>query len=225
MSKINVAIDGPAGAGKSSISKAVAAKLGCIYVDTGAMYRACALYAIEKGIKITEEALKPHLDDIKISIEYNADGQRIILNGEDVSSRIREADVSIGASDIAVIPIVRLKLVDLQREMARENSVVMDGRDIGTYVLPDAEVKLFLTASIEERARRRLAELEAKGTVADFETVKKDMAYRDKNDSEREFAPLRQAEDAVLLDTTELSFDEVVGKVLEIISSRTNKGE
>ncbi len=217
MNKINVAIDGPAGAGKSSISKAVAAKLGCIYVDTGAMYRACALYAIENEIKIDSESLKPYLDDIKVAIEYNSDGQRIILNGKDVSSRIREADVSIGASDIAVIPSVRLKLVDLQRDMARENSVVMDGRDIGTYVLPDAEVKIFLTASIEERARRRLAELELKGTVTDFETVKKDMAYRDKNDSEREFAPLRQAKDAVLLDTTDLSFDEVVDKVLEII--------
>lgn len=219
MKKINVAIDGPAGAGKSSISKAVASKLGCIYVDTGAMYRACALYAIENGIKIDAATLTPHLDDIKVAIEYNADGQRIILNGKDVSSRIREADVSIGASDIAVIPSVRLKLVDLQREMAKENSVVMDGRDIGTYVLPDAEVKIFLTASIEERARRRLAELELKGAATDFETVKKDMAYRDKNDSEREFAPLRQAEDAVLLDTTELSFDEVVDKVLEIIKS------
>lgn len=221
MSKINVAIDGPAGAGKSSISKAVAARLGCIYVDTGAMYRACALYAIENGIKISADDLKPHLCDIKVAIEYNADGQRIILNGKDVSTRIREADVSIGASNIAVIPSVRLKLVELQREMAKENSVVMDGRDIGTYVLPDAEVKIFLTASIDERARRRLAELELKGTVTDFEAVKKDMAYRDKNDSEREFAPLKQADDAVLLDTTELSFDEVVVKVLEIIKTKT----
>lgn len=220
MSKINVAIDGPAGAGKSSISKAVAAKLGCIYVDTGAMYRACALYAIENGINITAEDLMPHLDGIKIGIEYNADGQRVILNGKDVSSRIREADVSIGASDIAVIPSVRLKLVELQRELAKSNSVVMDGRDIGTYVLPDAEVKIFLTASIDVRARRRLAELGLKGIVTDLETVKKDMAYRDKNDSEREFAPLRQAQDAILLDTTELSFDEVVGKVLEIIGNR-----
>ena len=221
MKKINVAIDGPAGAGKSSISKAVAAKLGCIYVDTGAMYRACALYAIENGIKIDSVSLEPHLDDIKVEIKYTEDGQRIILNGKDVSSRIREADVSIGASDIAVIPSVRLKLVELQREMADKNSVVMDGRDIGTYVLPNAEVKIFLTASIDERARRRLIELEQKGTVTDFEAVKKDMAYRDKNDSEREFAPLMQADDAVLLDTTKLSFDEVVNKVMEIIESRS----
>ena len=221
MKKINVAIDGPAGAGKSSISKAVAAKLGCIYVDTGAMYRACALYAIENGINIDAVSLESHLDEIKVEIKYNEDGQRIILNGKDVSTRIREADVSIGASDIAVIPSVRLKLVELQREMADKNSVVMDGRDIGTYVLPNAEVKIFLTASIDERARRRLAELEQKGTVTDFESVKKDMAYRDKNDSEREFAPLRQADDAVLLDTTELSFDEVVCKVMEIVESHS----
>ena len=221
MKKINVAIDGPAGAGKSSISKAVAAKLGCIYVDTGAMYRACALYAIENGINIDAVSLESHLDEIKVEIKYNEDGQRIILNGKDVSTRIREADVSIGASNIAVIPSVRLKLVELQREMADKNSVVMDGRDIGTYVLPNAEVKIFLTASIDERARRRLAELEQKGTVTDFESVKKDMAYRDKNDSEREFAPLRQADDAVLLDTTELSFDEVVCKVMEIVESHS----
>lgn len=218
MKKFNVAIDGPAGAGKSSISKAVAKKLGCIYVDTGAMYRACALYAIENNIPITAEGLENELDNIKISIKYAEDGQRIYLGGVDVSGRIREPDVSIGASDIAVIPAVRLKLVDMQRELAKTNNVVMDGRDIGTYVLPDAEVKIFLTASVDERARRRVLEMEQKGQKADFETVKKDMAYRDKNDSEREFAPLKQAEDAVLLDTTELTFDEVVAAVTDIIA-------
>lgn len=217
MKKFNVAIDGPAGAGKSSISKAVAKKLGCIYVDTGAMYRACALYAIEHNIPITEETLKSELDNIKIGIEYSTAGQRIILCGKDVSERIREADVSIGASDIAVIPAVRLKLVEMQRELAAKNSVVMDGRDIGTYVLPNADVKIFLTASVDERARRRVLEMKEKGQEADFETVKKDMAYRDKNDSEREFAPLRQAEDAVFLDTTELDFDAVVTAVTDII--------
>lgn len=217
MKKFNVAIDGPAGAGKSSISKAVAKKLGCIYVDTGAMYRACALYAIEHNIPITEETLKSELDNIKIGIEYSTAGQRIILCGKDVSERIREADVSIGASDIAVIPAVRLKLVEMQRELAAKNSVVMDGRDIGTYVLPNADVKIFLTASVDERARRRVLEMKEKGQEADFETVKKDMAYRDKNDSEREFAPLRQAEDAVFLDTTELDFDAVVMAVTDII--------
>lgn len=218
MKKFNVAIDGPAGAGKSSISKAVAKKLGCIYVDTGAMYRACALYAIENNIPITAEGLENELDNIKIGIKYAEDGQRIYLGDIDVSGRIREPDVSIGASDIAVIPAVRLKLVDMQRELAKTNNVVMDGRDIGTYVLPDAEVKIFLTASVDERARRRVLEMEQKGQKADFETVKKDMAYRDKNDSEREFAPLRQAKDAVLLDTTELTFDEVVAAVTDIIA-------
>ncbi|MEE0944808.1 MAG: (d)CMP kinase [Clostridia bacterium] len=218
MKKFNVAIDGPAGAGKSSISKAVAKKLGCIYVDTGAMYRACALYAIENNIPITAEGLENELDKIKIGIKYAEDGQRIFLGGTDVSGRIREPDVSIGASDIAVIPAVRLKLVEMQRELAKTNNVVMDGRDIGTYVLPDAEVKIFLTASVDERARRRVLEMEQKGQKADFETVKKDMAYRDKNDSEREFAPLKQAEDAVLLDTTELTFEEVVAAVTDIIA-------
>ena len=217
MKKFNVAIDGPAGAGKSSISKAVAKKLGCVYVDTGAMYRACALYAIEHNIPITADGLDGELDNIKVGIKYTDEGQRIYLGDCDVSERIREPDVSIGASDIAVIPAVRLKLVELQRELAKETSVVMDGRDIGTYVLPDAEVKIFLTASVDERARRRLAELEAKGQQTNFESVKQDMIYRDKNDSEREFAPLRQAEDALLLDTTELGFDEVVEKVLDII--------
>ncbi len=217
MKKFNVAIDGPAGAGKSSISKAVAKKLGCVYVDTGAMYRACALYAIENNIPITEDGLKNELDNIKVGIKYADEGQRIYLSDVDVSERIREPDVSIGASDIAVIPAVRLKLVDMQRELAKKESVVMDGRDIGTYVLPDADVKIFLTASVDERAKRRLLELEAKGQTVDFESVKTDMMYRDKNDSEREFAPLRRAEDAILLDTTDICFEEAVAKVIEII--------
>lgn len=221
MKNINVAIDGPAGAGKSSISKAVAKKLGFVYVDTGAMYRACALYAIQNRIPITAEALSGELDNISIDIKYREDGQRIYLGGKDVSERIREPDVSIGASDIAVIPEVRLKLVDLQRELAKGNNVIMDGRDIGTYVLPGADVKIFLTASVEERARRRVEEMKLKGASADFESVKKDMQYRDKNDSEREFAPLRQAEDAVLLDTTALDFDAVVNAVLKIINEKT----
>lgn len=217
MQKINIAIDGPAGAGKSSISKAVAKKLGIIYVDTGAMYRACALYAIRNGISIDEESLRGRLDDIKIELKYTEEGQRIFLGGEDVSEEIRMPEVSIGASDIAVIPVVRLKLVQMQREIAAKNSVIMDGRDIGTYVLPDADVKIYLTASVEERARRRVLEMKEKGMEADFEEVKRDIAYRDKNDSEREFAPLRQAEDAVLIDSTDLSFEEVIEKVLGLV--------
>lgn len=217
MNNINIAIDGPAGAGKSTISRAVAKKLGYIYIDTGAMYRACALYAIKNGLKISSEGLLAHLNDIKINLAYTDEGQRIFLNGEDVSERIREADVSIAASDIAIVPEVRLKLVELQRELAKGNNVIMDGRDIGTYVLPDAEVKIFLTASVEERARRRCAELEERGTKTDFEQVKRDIEYRDKNDSEREFAPLRQAEDAVLVDTTDLSPSQTAERITEII--------
>lgn len=217
MPTINVAIDGPAGAGKSSISKAVAEKKGYIYIDTGAMYRAAALYAIEKSIPITADALKNHLDKIDINIE-NIDGeQHIFLCGRDVSARIREADISIGASDIAVIPDVRIKLVEMQRELAKGKNVIMDGRDIGTYVLPNANVKIFLTASVEERAKRRVAQMKEKGLEADIESVKQDIIYRDKNDSSRSFAPLKQADDAVLLDTTELDFEQVVGEVLDLI--------
>lgn len=218
---MRVAIDGPAGAGKSSIAKAVAKKLGFVYIDTGAMYRAVAVYAIEKGIEITEEALTDEiLDKIEIDIAYGDEGQKIFLCKKDVSSRIRMPDASIGASNVAVIPRVRLKLVELQRKLAEKGSVIMDGRDIGTYVLPDAEVKVFLTASVEERAKRRFKELTEKGTAADFEVVKRDIEYRDKNDSEREFAPLKRADDAVLLDTSDMTMDEVIEKMIEIIGEK-----
>jgi len=215
---ISVAIDGPAGAGKSSIAKAVAKKLGFVYIDTGAMYRAVAVYSIENKIEIKEENFtKELLDLIDINIEYDESGQRIFLCGRDVSERIRMADASVGASDVAVIPAVRLKLVALQRELAKKASVIMDGRDIGTYVLPDAGLKIFLTASVEERARRRFKEMSEKGIEADLETVKKDIIYRDKNDSEREFAPLRQAEDAVLVDTSDMTIDQVIDKIYSMI--------
>lgn len=215
---MKIAIDGPAGAGKSSIAREVAKKLGFVYVDTGAMYRAVAVYAIENGIEISEENLtKSVLDKIEIDIGYDENGQRIYLCGRDVSGRIREADASIGASNVATIPDVRLKLVELQRALAEKNSVIMDGRDIGTYVLPDAEVKIFLTASSDVRAKRRLLELENKGMSADFETVKKDIEYRDKNDSERKFAPLKKAEDAVVVDTSDMTICEVIEKIIGII--------
>lgn len=215
---ISVAIDGPAGAGKSSIAKAVSKKLGFVYIDTGAMYRAVAVYAIENNIEIKEENFTEQiLDKIDISIEYDEEGQKIFLCGKDVSKRIREADASVGASNVAVIPAVRLKLVAIQRELAKKTSVIMDGRDIGTYVLPDADVKIFLTASVEERARRRFLEMTEKGMEADFESVKRDIIYRDKNDSEREFAPLRQAEDAVLVDTSDMTIDEVIEKIYTMI--------
>lgn len=217
---ITIAVDGPAGAGKSSVSKEIAKKLGIIYIDTGAMYRAAALYAIEKGIKICEENMKECLDDIDISIGYDERGQRIYLNGKDVSERIREKDVSIGASDVAVIPAVRLKLVELQRNLAKKESVIMDGRDIGTYVLPDANIKIFLTATSAERAKRRCLEMEQKGMECNFEEVKKDIEYRDKQDSGREFAPLKQAEDAVLVDSSDMSFEEVVEYIIDIIEKK-----
>lgn len=217
MKKINIAIDGPAGAGKSSISKEVAKRLGIVYVDTGAMYRACAVYAIDNGIEILQEAIIPHLDDIKIDINYNENGQQIILNGKDVSERIREKDATIGSSKIAVIPDVRLKLVELQRSLANSKSVIMDGRDIGTYVLPNADLKIYLTASVKERARRRFVEMQQKGMECDIKEVEKDIEFRDKNDSQREFAPLRCAEDAILIDSSDLKFDEVCDKIYTMI--------
>ena len=218
MRQVNIALDGTSGAGKSSVAKECARRLGLIYIDTGAMYRAAALYAIENGIPIEREALLPHLDGIHIDIRHVEGSQRIFLNGKDVSERIREADASIGSSNIAVIPEVRAKLVELQRELARNNSVVMDGRDIGTNVLPDADLKIFLTASLDVRAKRRYRELQEKGMGRAYEAVKQDMAYRDENDSKRECAPLCMAEDAVLIDSSDMTFEEVVRKIAGMIS-------
>lgn len=221
MKYVSVAIDGPAGAGKSSVSKAAAKSLGFTYIDTGAMYRAAALFAIEYGIDLKNnvQELISHLDDIKIVIKYTDQGQRIYLSGKDVSERIREEEVSVGASDVAVIPQVRTKLVELQREMAKSANVIMDGRDICEYVLPDAQVKIFLTASVDSRARRRYDELTAKGIECDFEKIKADMEYRDKNDSTRAVSPLKQAADATLVDTTDLTFEQAVEKVKELIKN------
>ena len=218
---MKIAIDGPAGAGKSTISKAAAKKLGFIYIDTGAMYRAVGLAAVRQGVDTTDtEGVTSILDNIEISISYDESGQQIFLNGENVSVDIRLPEISVAASNVAVIPAVRLKLVELQRELAAHNDVLMDGRDIGTYVLPDAEVKIFLTASVEERAMRRYKELTEKGIQADFDEVKADMEYRDKNDSEREFAPLKPAEDSIILDNTDLSLEQSVNKICEIAGTR-----
>lgn len=219
MKYISVAIDGPAGAGKSSVSKAAAKKLGFVYIDTGAMYRSVALYAAENGIDAASEheRLINELKDIDIEIRYFDDAQHVFLNGRDVSDKIRSNEISAGASAVAVIPEVRKKLVALQQEMAKKHSVIMDGRDICAYVLPNAQVKIFLTASVDSRAERRYKELTEKGIKCDFETLRKEIEARDKNDSERAEAPLRHAEDAVLLDTTELSFDESVEAVLKLV--------
>ena len=218
MKKFAIAIDGPAGAGKSTIAKKVAARLGIVYVDTGAMYRTAALYMIRAGIDIKEEREKllENLDNIKMDIIYNEKGQRMYLGDEDVSEKIREEIVSMGASDIAVIPEVRLKLVDMQRELASTKSVIMDGRDIGTYVLPDAELKVFLTASDVTRAERRFKENIEKGISCNFNDVLEDIRKRDKNDSERSFAPLKKADDAILVDSTDMSEDEVLEKILSL---------
>lgn len=221
MKVIQVAIDGPAGAGKSTISKELAKQLGYVYIDTGAMYRAAALYCLNKGISIRSDipSVLKVLDEIQIGFKWE-NNLRVLLNGCDVSDEIRTNAVSMGASDIAVIPEVRLKLVELQRAIAAEQSVVMDGRDIGTYVLPNATVKIFLTASPEIRAKRRHVELLEKGVDADFETVLKELKARDKNDSEREFAPLRQAEDAILLDTSDLSLEESIAAMQRLVEEK-----
>lgn len=221
MKKIRIAIDGPSGAGKSTISKTLAAKLGFVYIDTGAMYRAVALYALSNGIdtKNGDGRLAEALDKIDIDIAYKDGLQHIYLCGEDVSEKIRQHEVSMGASNVATVPAVRLKLVDMQRALAEKQSVIMDGRDIGTYVLPDAEIKIYLTASVEERAKRRQLELEAKGQNVAYEQVLCDMKERDHNDSTRDFAPLRQADDATLIDTTALDFDGSVEKIYEHIKA------
>lgn len=220
---MRIAIDGPAGAGKSTISKAVAKRLGFIYIDTGAMYRSVGLAALNAGIDTKDaKGLETILGDIDIIIENTGDSQKFYLNGTDVTEEIRKPEVSVAASDVAVVPAVRLKLVELQRKMAENADVLMDGRDIGTYVLPDAEFKVFLTASVDERARRRYAELCEKNQCVTFDDVKNDIIYRDKNDSEREFAPLRKAEDSVLVDSTDMSIDDVISKILDLVKEKHN---
>ncbi len=221
---MKVAIDGPAGAGKSTIARAAAKELGFVYIDTGAMYRAVALYAVRCGVdtKNDPDGVIALLPEIEIGIRHVDGVQRIFLGGEDVSEAIRLPEISVGASDVAVIPAVRLKLVELQRKLSETQDVIMDGRDIGTYVLPDAEVKIFLTADVKERAQRRYKELCEKGVACEFEEVLQDMEYRDKNDSGRAFAPLKQAEDAILVDSTNLSPDESIDRVTSLIRGKQN---
>ena len=220
MANYSIAIDGPGGAGKSTIAKIIAKKLGCVYIDTGAMYRAVGLFAVRKGIDTLDaDALQKVLHEIEIDIENVGGEMKIFLCGEDVSDKIRTPEISMAASNVARAVPVRLKLVELQRKLAEKSSVIMDGRDIGSYVLPNADAKIYLTADVEDRARRRYDELILKGQQVDFDEVLEDMKKRDFNDSNRDFAPLCKAEDALLVDTTGLELEQSVEKLFEIIMS------
>ena len=220
--KISVAIDGPAGAGKSTLARGTAAAFGFIYVDTGAIYRTVGLAACRAGIASKDESgVKALLPNLRIELRHNDKGeQRMFLMGEDVSDQIRTPEISIYASDVSAMPAVRAYLLEMQRKLARENNVVMDGRDIGTVVLPEAGLKIFLTASPEARAQRRLLELKEKGIETNFEDVLRDIRYRDENDSTRAAAPLRAADDAVLLDTTDLTLEESKQAMLSLVKER-----
>ena len=210
---INIAVDGPAGAGKSSIARAVAEEIGYIYVDTGALYRSIALYSIEN--KLDNESLVNSLDKINIRLEFIDKCQHVFLNDNDVSDKIRTPEVSMGASKVSAIPEVREFLFGLQKKIAAENNIIMDGRDIGTVVLPDADLKVFLTASAEERANRGFKEMT--DSSISYEQVLEDIKQRDYNDMHRDIAPLKQAEDAVLLDTTGMTIEEVKQKLKALI--------
>ncbi|MBP3939183.1 MAG: (d)CMP kinase [Clostridia bacterium] len=220
---INIAIDGPAGAGKSSIAKLASKELGYIYVDTGALYRTVGLYSIRKGIDTKDaEAVTATLGDIEVKLGFVDGAQHVFLNGEDVSEAIRTPEASMGASNVSAIPAVRTFLFDLQRDIAKNNNCIMDGRDIGTVVLPDAQIKIFLTASPEARAERRYKELIEKGEVVDFQDVLDDINKRDYQDSHREIAPLKQAEDAILLDNSGCNLEEGKELLLSIIRDKLN---
>lgn len=219
---VSVAIDGPAGAGKSTLARRLAAELGYIYVDTGAMYRAIGLYALRAGKDPKDNAaVDALLPEIELRLASIAGEQHIYLKDEDVSTAIRTEAAGMAASAVGANPAVRAFLLDLQRSMAKKQNVLMDGRDIGTVVLPDAEVKVFLTASAEERARRRMLELEERGTPEPYAAILRAIQERDWNDTHRDAAPLRQAEDAVLLDTTALDFVQSEDALLHIIRERT----
>ncbi len=219
---IAIAIDGPAGAGKSTISKAAAKQLGFIYIDTGALYRTVGLAAMRKGVKpVAGEELDNLLNSITVELTFNNKGEQVVLlDKEDVSGLIRTPEVSMMASDISAVPVVRAYLLDLQRNMAKTNNVIMDGRDIGTVVLPDAECKIFLTATPEARATRRYKELVEKGMDVKYEDVLQDVITRDYNDSHRDIAPLKQADDAVLADTTELDLQGSIDLIISIIKEK-----
>lgn len=218
---MKIAIDGPAGAGKSAAAKATAKKLGFIYVDTGALYRGIGLFALRKGAKTNSiEEVVPLLAQIKIEMRHIEGEQHIFLNGEDITGLIRTESVSAAASDVSAIPAVRDFLFDMQRDIAEKNDVVMDGRDIGTVVLPDAELKIFLTAKPEIRARRRVNQLAEKGVEANYDDVLADIIQRDYNDSHRDFRPLKLAEDGIFMDNSEITLEETIENIIALAKER-----
>ncbi len=219
MKTVNIAIDGPSGAGKSSISKAVAGDLGFIHVDTGAMYRAIGLFAIRNQC-LEPEQIAEKIREVQVELKFIGGSQRVILCGEDVTDYIRSPEVSMSASKVSAVPEVRAHLLDLQKKIASENNIIMDGRDIGSVVLPHADLKIFLTASAEERASRRYLELKEKPDCPTYEEVLNDIRKRDDNDMHREIAPLKQAEDAVLVDSSKMGFNEVVEKITALIHEK-----
>ena len=216
-----IALDGPSGSGKSVMAKAVAKKLGILYVDTGALYRAIGLYMFRNNVDIKDSnAVIENLKNVSVELSHSDDGQIVLLNGENVSSDIRLPEISMYASGVSAIPEVRAFLLDIQRDTAKKNNVIMDGRDIGTVIFPDAEVKIFLFAQDEIRAQRRYKELLEKGIQTTFEEVLSDMQKRDENDRNRKVAPALPAEDAVMLDSSYLNIDETIAKIIEIIESK-----
>lgn len=218
---INIALDGPSGAGKSTIAKAAAARLNYVYVDTGAMYRSIACYMVTNGVDTADkEAMISKLGNISIKLEYRDGAQHVILNGEDVSDKIRTPEISMAASKVSAVPEVRAFLLDLQKNMAKENDIIMDGRDIGTVILPNADVKIYLTASAEARADRRFKELQEKGDDSTYEQVLEDIKQRDYNDMHRDVAPLKKSDDAVEVDTTELDLESSINAVCKVIEDR-----
>lgn len=217
----NIAIDGPAGAGKSTIARKVAAELGFVYVDTGAMYRAMAYYFLQHDISSEDQqAVEAACPDIRVTIEYQDGEQQVLLNGENVNAYIRTEQVSLMTSKVSQYPKVREKLVSLQKQLAAEQNVIMDGRDIGTCVLPDADAKIYLTASVKERATRRYKEQIEKGMQADLSEIEADIEKRDYQDMHREVSPLCQAEDAVLVDSSDMTIQEVVAEIIRIFEEK-----
>lgn len=220
---MQIAIDGPSGAGKSTIAKAVAGLLGILYIDTGAMYRACGLKAQRLGLSPSDRAgIEAMLTDTHVDLRFIEGSQHVFLDAEDVTTLIRTPEISRWASDISAVPACRLKMVERQREIAAEQDVVMDGRDITSYVLPEADLKIFLTADLDIRARRRYEDAAASNKGQKIEEIKDDLAFRDKQDSERAFAPLVQTEDAIVIDSSQMEIEDVVSSVMKLVREKTN---